>query len=536
MLLLLAGLVVVDSGSLAHAFHVSCGSTIFSDTNLDSDIVNCFNGITIGSDNVTLDCQGHTIASFGAENNFGILALGRKGVTIMNCVVTNFEAGVLIGSSSDMTVLRTVTHDNAIGFRFFASDNSTLSSSTSQDQSIGFDIATSNSNSFSHNTAIKANEGFRISSSRNNVFDSNLASDNDSGFLLRFRSGLNIFLSNVVENNDYGFRVSGSNNGNSFTANTAAGNRIAGFAVLLSSNFNTFAHNKATNNALGFRIQSSTLNTFQSNVVEGNQIGIDIVGSSGNTIHDNFLDNALNARDDGTSVWNIEKTPGENIVEGPFLGGNFWSDYQGEDQDDDGLGDTLLPHTSAGNILNGGDFHPLVLPPAITVDIDIRPGVQLNRINVRSPGLVLVAILTSSIFDATSVHPVTVKFGRTGTEAAPAVVPPSLVDIDGDQDLDMLVSFNITQTGFKAGDTMGVLTGKTYDGRRIIGTDSVLAFFPGDVNGDLLVNILDMVAVGSCFGSAPESSRWNLYADFNENQIIDVLDLVVVGAYFGQHA
>lgn len=28
--------------------------------------------------------------------------------------------------------------------------------------------------------------------------------------------------------------------------------------------------------------------------------------------------------------WNIEKTRGRNIVGGPFLGGNYWYNYDGE--------------------------------------------------------------------------------------------------------------------------------------------------------------------------------------------------------------
>jgi lysozyme len=49
-----------------------------------------------------------------------------------------------------------------------------------------------------------------------------------------------------------------------------------------------------------------------------------------------------------------------NIVDGPYRGGNYWSDYKGTDLDGDRLGDTLLPYNCSGRIKNGGDYHPLV--------------------------------------------------------------------------------------------------------------------------------------------------------------------------------
>jgi hypothetical protein len=107
----------------------------------------------------------------------------------------------------------------------------------------------------------------------------------------------------------------------------------------------------------------------------------------------------------------------------------------------------------------------------ISVKIDIKPGSFPNSINPRSKGVMPVAILTTPTFDATTVDPARVLFGATGTQAAPARF--AFEDVDGDGDTDMMIHFRTQDTGILCGDTSASLTGKTFGGQMIKGSDSI---------------------------------------------------------------
>lgn len=108
----------------------------------------------------------------------------------------------------------------------------------------------------------------------------------------------------------------------------------------------------------------------------------------------------------------------------------------------------------------------------VAVTIDITPKKPVNKIKPGSNKKIKVAILTTGTFDATTVDPNTVLFGRTGTEAAPFKFKTK--DIDGDGDSDLFLRFHTVNTGILCGDTSAFLTGLTFTGTPIIGSDAIL--------------------------------------------------------------
>jgi hypothetical protein len=107
----------------------------------------------------------------------------------------------------------------------------------------------------------------------------------------------------------------------------------------------------------------------------------------------------------------------------------------------------------------------------LEVSIDIHPGSFPNSINIKSKGKIPVAILGTETFDAKTVDPTTVRFGKTGTEAAP--VHSALEDVNADGNMDMILHFKTQDTGIRCGDSSASLTGETLSDQALEGSDPI---------------------------------------------------------------
>jgi len=55
-----------------------------------------------------------------------------------------------------------------------------------------------------------------------------------------------------------------------------------------------------------------------------------------------------------------------------------------------------------------------------------------------------------------------------------------------------------------------------------------------DLNGDRIVNIIDVCIVARAFGSRPWDLNWKEITDLDKNGVIDIIDFTIVAEDFGK--
>lgn len=106
---------------------------------------------------------------------------------------------------------------------------------------------------------------------------------------------------------------------------------------------------------------------------------------------------------------------------------------------------------------------------AVPVAIDIKPGSDVNPINVGARGVIPVAVFTRRGFDATSLDVATLAFGAGGAGESHGRL--HVEDVDGDGRPDVVVHFDTQSSGIVCGDTSATLTGVTTGGVHFTGSD-----------------------------------------------------------------
>ena len=225
----------------------------------------------------------------------------------------------------------------------------------------------SHGNNISYNLVKNNSIGIWLNGSNTNtLLGNNCTSNTFDGIFLK-SSHNNTLLGNIALKNDYGFWVEVSE-GNSISGNNALNNRNTGFWITNSSE-NEFSANTLSNEPFGFWVEKS-----RNNVLTGNEIscgqssyGITFVDSdynivTANTASNNFVGIRLGINSSDNMIFHNNFVNNNETLRAVLansldngMAGNYWSDYNGTDQNRDGIGDT--PYVKNPNNI---DYYPLM--------------------------------------------------------------------------------------------------------------------------------------------------------------------------------
>jgi parallel beta-helix repeat protein len=173
----------------------------------------------------------------------------------------------------------------------------------------------------------------------------------------------NIYQNSLTNNSigiEMGYVDESYSNNNTVSGNLIKENDNAGIRLIYGSS-NTISGNIITANDEGVSIWGASENNIVWNNITSNNKGIYVETSGINIIHhNNFVDNTNDWWDYGLTPWPFQLPFSVNIWDDGNEG-NYWSNYDGTDNDSNGIGDT--PHELYEN---NTDNYPLMNPVAIT--------------------------------------------------------------------------------------------------------------------------------------------------------------------------
>jgi parallel beta-helix repeat protein len=538
---------------------------------LTGNIASDADGIVIQRSNIVIDGEGYTVQ--GNHTGTGVYLENIKNATIKDANVQSFWRGIEVNASSNNCIFgNNLTANDQFGIILYSTNLYSWSSN----------------NMISGNNVTANGDGILLAGGSwgNTINGNNIVASDDRGIEL-LGSPNNIISGNNLAAKYYDIIVSGSNNtvnennatasnfgiwlsGNSYNS-TVSGNNFAAnaYGILLNSANCTICGNNVTTNGYGMEITGSSSNTISgnnvtanryggirlvsggsNNIVSGNmvlangQYGMELEYSSNNTIfQNNFINNTSQV---------VERYAIDTWDSGYPSGGNYWSDYTGNDTEkgpyqnitgQDGIGDT--PYVIDAN---NTDNYPLMNPyPIYDIALDNCTSAQ-TVVYQGCECSVTVKVTNKGDFVESNV---TVYANLTDTGNVTAICKFENVTLNVRNST--MLTFMWNTTGFDLGNYTLTAYAEPVPGETEISDNNftggcVFISMVGDLTGGS-ANLWDFVPDGKCdgkdvsvaakcFGSYPGCSPpliWNANCDINNDGQVDGRDIATVARHFGEY-
>jgi len=438
----------------------------------------------------------HTITNnIIMTSQYGIyLAYSNQNTITNNTISNNFLSGIYLNSADRNDILSNAITESPYGMRLLYSTGNTISGNTISKTSYGIYISDlSTDNIVTLNTVSGQTSGIYVSSD-NNIVDHNTITDSAYGIYF-FDCTTGTINYNTLTNNSYGIRI---------------------YMLTLTTTSHTITNNKAIFNDWAIELTRSIDNTFTGNWLQNNTYGIYLSSSPFNTLyHNNFIQNIMQVYTNADNYWNMS---GE---------GNYWSDYQGEDSDGNGIGDTSYP------IIPCYDYHPL-MDTWSEHDISIENvTISTNETYFGLTVNITVTVKNKGKITGSETFALTIKYNSTIIETK------QIENLAAGETQTIIFGWNTTEIAIgnytiKAEASIVPDEHNTDNNFFIDGTIKIKIL--GDVNGDGAVDKYDFSDFAAAYGSSVGNPNYNVQCDFDADGDVDKYDFGTFAGNYGASA